>query len=230
VERRQLQDLYEVLQVSHRAHPLIITKAFRLLAALYHPDNKQTGDAEAFKQVAEAYRVLSDPLRRAAYDRENSGSVSPGPGSAGGVESDSPLSPIHHYKDERELRHLILRALYDLRRGHPYKPSLSLIVLSELFGCSIDDLQFTLWYLRGKGLIDVTDNSDTVITVAGVDYLEANGLGGNGTGAEQVVEEFASLPLPSDLTIGWSPTQSGNRNGSRGPECSRRGNAVETED
>ena len=62
-----------MLQVSPRAHPLIITKAFRLLAALYHPDNKQTGDEEDFKQLAEAYRVLSDPLRRATYDRTNLG-------------------------------------------------------------------------------------------------------------------------------------------------------------
>ncbi len=68
------QDFYEVLQVSPRAHPLIITKAFRLLAALYHPDNKQTGDGQTFKQIVEAYRVLSDPLRRSAYDRETFGS------------------------------------------------------------------------------------------------------------------------------------------------------------
>ena len=65
MERIGHQDLYEVLQVSPRAHPIIITKAFRLLAALYHPDNTQTGDVAAFKQVVEGYRVLSDPLRRA---------------------------------------------------------------------------------------------------------------------------------------------------------------------
>ena len=81
MDKTQQQDLYEVLQVSPRAHPLIITKAFRLLAALYHPDNKQTGNEESFKQVAEAYRVLSDPLRRATYDRENLGSFGPGNGS-----------------------------------------------------------------------------------------------------------------------------------------------------
>ncbi len=230
MERGRLQDLYEVLQVSQRAHPLIITKAFRLLAALYHPDNTQTGDAEAFKQVAEAYRVLSDPLRRATYDRENFGSDRPGLGSAVGADSDSPLSPMRRYEDERELRHLILRTLYDVRRGHPYRPSLSLMVLSELFGCSIEDLQFTLWYLRGKRLIEMTDDSDIVITVGGVDYLEANGLGKNGRDGERLVEEFPSLPLPHDLTAGWSLAQAGNRNGSGSHEYSSHGDAVVTEE
>ncbi len=230
MERGRLQDLYEVLQVSQRAHPLIITKAFRLLAALYHPDNKQTGDAEAFKEAAEAYRVLSDPLRRAAYDRENFGSVRPSLGSVAGVRSDPVPSPMRRDKDERELRHLILRALYDVRRGRPYKPSLSLMVLSELFGCSIEDLQFTLWYLRGKRFIDMTDDSDIVITVAGVDHLEAKGLAENGTGAEQGSEEFTSLPLPRDLTAGWSLTQAGNRNGPGGREYSSRGDTVVPEE
>ncbi len=226
MDRVGRQDLYEVLQVSQRAHPLIITKAFRLLAALYHPDNKQTGDAEAFKQVAEAYRVLSDPLRRATYDSENFESVRPAPRSAAEDETDPHLSPMRRYKDERELRHLILRALYDVRRESPYKPGLSLMVLSELFGCSIEDLQFTLWYLRGKRFIDMTDDSDVVITVAGVDYLDANELGGNGMGAEQAVEAFASLPLPRDLTAGWSLTQAGNGNGSGGREYSSHGDSV----
>jgi hypothetical protein len=228
VETGRSQDLYEALQVSQRAHPLIITKAFRLLAALYHPDNKQTGDAEAFKQVAEAYRVLSDPLRRAAYDRENFGSVSQGPELNVGAEYESLLSPMRRHKDERELRHLILRVLYDVRRGRPYKPSLSLMVLAELFGCSIDDLQFTLWYLRGKGLIVVTDDSDIVITVAGVDHLEANGFSGNGNRVKQVFEEPTSLPLPNVLNAERSLNQDGNRNGPGSREYSSHGDTVVT--
>ncbi len=104
------------------------------------------------------------------------------------------------------------------------------MVLSELFGCSIEDLQFTLWYLRGKGLIVVTDDSDIVITVAGVDDLEASGLSGNGAGVEQVVEEFTSLPLPRDLTADWSLTQGGNRNGSGSREYSINGDDAITEE
>ena len=66
MNRTQGQDLYEVLQLSPRVHPLMITKAFRLLAALYHPDNKHTGNDEIFKQLGQAYRILSDPVQRAA--------------------------------------------------------------------------------------------------------------------------------------------------------------------
>jgi len=93
------------------------------------------------------------------------------------MEGDPPESARRRNVDEVEMRHVILHALYDVRRGQPYKPSLSLMVLSELLGCSIENLQYTLWYLRGKRYIDTTDDSDLVITVDGVDYLEANGLG-----------------------------------------------------
>src|SRR5262250_2860014 len=63
-------DAYEILQLSSKAHPVMVTRAFRILAAMYHPDNEHTGDRAAFEQVVEAYRLLSDPVRRAAYDRE----------------------------------------------------------------------------------------------------------------------------------------------------------------
>jgi DnaJ domain len=194
------QTPYDVLQVSPRAHPMIITKAYRLLAAFYHPDNTQTGNEESFKRVAEAYRILSDPLHRAAYDRQHPEVESLGTLAAAPVESASLGSPERRSVDEREVRQLILRALYDVRRGRPYKPSLSLLVLAELFGCSIAELQFTLWYLRGKHLIETVEDSDLAITVEGVDYLECNGLGANGIGPELGIERLISLPPPEEET------------------------------
>ena len=115
--------------------------------------------------------------------------------------------------DERELRHLILRALYDVRRGRPYKPSLSLLVLSEMFACSVDDLQCTLWYLRGKCFIETVEDSDVVITVGGVDYLESNGLSTDSLRPDQGNEWIRSLPLPNDVTADWPLAQAGSRNG-----------------
>jgi hypothetical protein len=106
----------------------------------------------------------------------------------------------HRDLDELELRSLVLRALYDVRRGRPYKPSLSLLVLSELAGCSIESLQYTLWYLRGKHYIDTTDDSDVMITVDGVDYLEANALGLNGFRPGEGSETPIALPLSCDAT------------------------------
>jgi curved DNA-binding protein CbpA len=164
---------YEVLQVSRAAQPLIITKAYRLLAAFYHPDNKETGDRETFHNIVTAYRVLCDPVRRAAYDRDTFGTSSPPPSNGGPPERE--LSE-RRTEDERDLRRQLLQALYNVRRTEPHRPSLPLMVIPDLFGCSIDETQFTLWYLRGKKFIEMTDDG-MAITVAGVDYVESHEFG-----------------------------------------------------
>jgi molecular chaperone DnaJ len=65
------RDYYEVLGVSRNATSDEIKKAYRKLARKYHPDaNPDDKDAEAkFKEISEAYVVLSDPEKRAGYDR-----------------------------------------------------------------------------------------------------------------------------------------------------------------
>src|SRR5215470_14161480 len=65
------RDPYEVLGISRTADEAEIKKAFRRLARELHPDvNSHDPDAEEkFKQAAEAYEILSDPQRRATYDR-----------------------------------------------------------------------------------------------------------------------------------------------------------------
>ena len=64
-------DYYEVLGVHRNASEADIKKAFRQMALRFHPDrNPEDPEAEArFKRIAEAYEVLSDPARRAEYDR-----------------------------------------------------------------------------------------------------------------------------------------------------------------
>jgi len=216
VERKQVQDLYDLLQVSPRAHPLILTKAFRLLAALYHPDNRQTGDEEIFKKISQAYEILCDPMRRAAYDKETFESAEPTNGPAPTIQS-APLAASNgHGVDELELRALILRAFYDVRRGRPYKPSLSLLAISELVGCTVEALQYTLWYLRGKRFIETTEDSEVAITVDGVDYVEANGLDAHGSRGHQRIGTPLALPFDRNVVAEWSlaPTGKSNDNGS----------------
>ena len=64
------RDYYEILGVSRNARPDELKSAFRRLARQYHPDVNDSPDAEEkFKELNEAYAVLSDEQRRAAYDR-----------------------------------------------------------------------------------------------------------------------------------------------------------------
>ena len=70
------RDYYDVLGVARDADEAAIKDAFRKLAMQYHPDrNKAPGAEEKFKQIAEAYAVLSDPAKRAAYDRRGHAGV-----------------------------------------------------------------------------------------------------------------------------------------------------------
>jgi molecular chaperone DnaJ len=63
------RDYYEVLGVPRDADASTIKNAFRELAMKYHPDRNKAPDAEEkFKEIAEAYAVLSDPKKRAQYD------------------------------------------------------------------------------------------------------------------------------------------------------------------
>ena len=66
---RDIKDLYEILEVGRDALEEEIKKAYRKLARKYHPDNKETGNEEKFKEVNFAHEILSDPKKRSAYDR-----------------------------------------------------------------------------------------------------------------------------------------------------------------
>ena len=62
-----MKDYYTILEVDKKASKDEIKKSFRKLAAKYHPD-KKTGDEAKFKEISEAYAVLSDDKKRAEYD------------------------------------------------------------------------------------------------------------------------------------------------------------------
>ena len=89
-------DYYEILEISRNASGDEIKKAFRRLALKYHPD-RNSGDKEAelkFKQINEAYQVLSDEQKRSIYDRYGKEGLEGRFGSGGGFSADFDLSDI----------------------------------------------------------------------------------------------------------------------------------------
>ena len=82
------QDFYEILGVSRSADADELKRAYRKLAMQYHPD-RNPGDQSAehkFKDINEAYDVLRDEQKRAAYDRYGHAAFEQGGGGAGGFD------------------------------------------------------------------------------------------------------------------------------------------------
>ena len=165
------QDYYELLQISPNAEPETIHRVYRLLAQRYHPDNKQTGDEARFRQLVEAYELLTDPERRARYDvMYNELRKARWQTVSASEHADNPIEV------EQLIRLTVLEVLYERRRTEPGKAGVFVLDLEQLTGHAREHLEFTLWYLSRKSFIAREDNSKLSITAEGVDYLEAQFL------------------------------------------------------
>jgi curved DNA-binding protein CbpA len=162
-------DYYERLQISANAEPDTIHRVYRLLAPRFHPDNRETGDDTRFREITEAYQVLSDPEKRAQYDvlheqkRQQRWRLVTQAG-----------KPENDFDTEQLVRLTILEVLYARRRTEPYEPSISQIDLEEMTGRPREHLEFTIWFLLQKKLISRTDSMNICITAEGVEYTEQN--------------------------------------------------------
>ncbi len=160
------EDYYDVLQVSAKADPDTIHRVFRIMAQRYHPDNAVTGNTEQFRAVTAAYRVLSDPEQRAAYDVKRGSfhdirrRIFDDAGSSRGIEA------------EKRKRAGVLSVLYTRRVNECEKPAMALREMEDLLGCPKEHLEFSLWYLKERGFVTRADNARFAITAAGVEEAE----------------------------------------------------------
>lgn len=162
-------DCYEIMQLSPNADAETIERVYRLLAQRYHPDNIQTGSPEVFMRLSEANRILSDPELRAGYDARHREAkrlhwkIFDQARAAAGQEA------------EKRKRQGILSLLHAKTLEDPERGAIGLLAFEELLGCPREHLQAALWYLRGKGLIERSDDARYTITVEGFDAVEEAG-------------------------------------------------------
>jgi curved DNA-binding protein CbpA len=170
-EQQPSVDHYETLQISCNADMELIQRVFRLLAGRYHPDNQQTGNATLFRQLHEAYKILSDPETRAQYDAVHEGQRQQRwrmIASGARAEND--------FEAEQGLRLTVLEVFYTRRRMEPRSPALFPTELEGLTGTPREHLEFTTWFLVQKTLLIRSDSSSLSITAQGVEYLEQHYL------------------------------------------------------
>ena len=160
-------DHYQVLQVSRQADTDTIRRVFHILAHRYHPDNRETGNQEKFRQVVDAHAVLCDPEKRAAHDVFLAGE------DKGRYKIFDSLENTEGVQAEIRKREGILRLLYGKRLTDPHKPAMRAREFTEMLACPLEHLEFALWMLREQRLIIRSDNNHFEITWQGVQAFEA---------------------------------------------------------
>jgi len=159
-------DYYEVLQVSDSAETETINRVYRIFAQRYHPDNRETGNEAHFREITEAYQVLSNPEKRARYDATNQQRKKDRwRVVAAGAESEN------NFELEQVVRLTVLEALYTKRRVDPQNPGIFLLELEKMIGRPREHLEFTIWFLSQKKLIN-KDDARMYLTADGAEYLE----------------------------------------------------------
>ena len=166
----ELPDYYEVLQLARNADLDTVHRVYRMLAQRYHPDNTDSGNAERFRQVLEAYRVLSDPEQRAAYDATH-------------MDMQrvrwrifDQNTAIDEFDAERAKRSGLLALLYRKRIASPRDPGMTVQEVEDLLAVPREHLEFTFWYVKENNWVVRSDNNRYSITIAGVDQLEKLGV------------------------------------------------------
>ena len=188
MEREEFVDYYEFLMIAPSADREMVEWAVRLMLTRYGPKAPGGGDAEKYQLVKLAYRTLGDPGRRAVYDEQRAERVAAPAAPAEAVPEDEPESAAldairtsfeataEDVRASQKLRTAIIGALYDIAAKRPRNPELGRAEIARAVGVRSDQLEFPLWFLREKGLIQVTASSGYNISVDGAEWAESGGL------------------------------------------------------
>ncbi len=162
-------DFYALLQIDPGCERSMVEKAYRHFAQLYHPDHTETADVEKFQEATRAYKVLKDTKRRAEYDEQRKAHL--------GVEDPAPTPRDDIVIDgstavqDAEMHEQILLALYKQRRENAREPGMMPYYVQKDLDCSDESFEFHTWYLKSKGFIEITQQSELAITIEGVDHV-----------------------------------------------------------
>jgi curved DNA-binding protein CbpA len=174
-------DHYEVLQLSQNADSDTLERVFRLMAKRYHPDNPDSGSEDTFREVHEAYEVLTDPARRAAFDVQYDKHRS-----MQWQVFDQEATRGSHQEDQKIFSG-VLSLLYAARRSNPESGGVGSIDLERKLGVPREHLEFPFWYMKKKGWIEILQSGQYAITIDGI---------------EEVLTREATAPVHRMLTEG----------------------------
>ncbi|HZR40101.1 MAG TPA: molecular chaperone DnaJ [Ktedonobacteraceae bacterium] len=149
------RDYYEILGLSRSATDDEIKKAFRRLAKQYHPDaNKEQGAEARFIEINEAYEVLSDPQKRAAYDRYGHAGVGAGNGMGAGFADFGGFSSINDLFETFFAGTAGAQRRTGPQRGADLRYELTITFEEAVFGCQ-KEIELPRWETcstcRGSG-------------------------------------------------------------------------------
>lgn len=155
------RDYYEVLGIARTASDDDIKKSFRRLAKQYHPDaNKEQGAEARFIEINEAYEVLSDPQKRAAYDRYGHAGV--GNAAGAGFSDFSSFSSINDLFETFFASAAGSQRRTGTQRGADIRYELTITFEEAVFGCQ-KEIELPRWETctscRGSGAQPGTSTS-----------------------------------------------------------------------
>lgn len=151
--------------MSPRADQETLERVYRLLAKRYHPDNKFSGDDHKFNALTEAYRALSDPETRAAYDAQYESA------NARDWSLLFRTPPSEGADEDRRIYQAVLSILYTARRRDANNAAVGVVHLEKMLSVPEKHLEFHTWYLKEKKWIERNENGGFVITANGVDEV-----------------------------------------------------------